>query len=62
MLSCEDKNSAFLPVEETDNEEFWRNTVIGNVEIKLINGNHLNCMTEPFVKQIAGIILECVKQ
>lgn len=62
VLSCEDKNSAFLPVEETDNEEFWRNTVIGNVEIKLINGNHLNCMTEPFVKQIAGIILECVKQ
>lgn len=61
VLSCKDKNSAFLPVEETDNEDFWNNTVIGNVDMRTIDGNHLNCLTNPFAQKVANIILESMK-
>ena len=62
VLSCEDKDAAFLPVEEMDNENFWKSTVIGNIEMKQIKGNHLNCLSEPYAQQVANIILEYIKK
>lgn len=56
VLSCKDKNTNFLPVEATDNEEFWRNTVIGNIEIIPIEGKHLTCLLPEYAEDIARIL------
>ncbi|SET42771.1 pyochelin synthetase [[Clostridium] polysaccharolyticum] len=57
VLSCKNKASAFLPVEEADNEAFWNEAVLGEVRYIPIGGTHLSCMASPVVEEVAKSIL-----
>ena len=57
VLSCKDKNTDFLPVEPTDNEDFWRSAVMGNVDIIPIEGKHLTCLLPSYAENIASILM-----
>ncbi len=58
-LNCSDKTSNFLPVLENQNQEFWEAVTLGDLERVTIEGNHISCMQEPLVKNIAEFILNC---
>lgn len=58
VLSCENKDASFLPVEATDNEQFWRSAVLGNIEWKKIKGTHLTCMSKAYAKNISELLLK----
>lgn len=45
VLYCNNSNFTFLPIENTENEKFWSNAVLGNISFKKINGNHLTCLS-----------------
>ena len=51
--------SNFLPVLENQNQEFWEAVTLGDLERVTIEGNHISCMQEPLVKNIAEFILNC---
>lgn len=55
-LNCSDKFSNFLPVLGTRNSEFWHEVTLGQLEMTEIDGNHLSCMHEPKVKNVADFI------
>ena len=56
-LNCNDKTSNFLPVLENQNQEFWESVALGDLNRIAIEGNHISCMQEPLVKNIAELIL-----
>lgn len=56
-LSCSDKSSNFLPVLETQNQAFWESVALGDLKRVTIEGNHISCMQEPLVRNIAAYIL-----
>ncbi|MBV4429414.1 amino acid adenylation domain-containing protein [Clostridium tyrobutyricum] len=60
VLSCKNKNSSFLPVENTDNEKFWNKVIMGNIKMKNIEGEHLTCMSALHAENISKIIMENV--
>lgn len=55
-LNCEDKNTDFLPVLETQNRDFWTEMTLGELEMITVPGNHISCMHEPLVQKIADIL------
>lgn len=57
-LNCSDKTSNFLPVLENRNQEFWEAVTLGDLKRITIEGNHISCMQEPLVKNVADIILQ----
>lgn len=57
VLNCSDKMSNFLPVLENQNQEFWESVALGDLNRVTIEGNHISCMQEPLVKNIAEFIL-----
>ncbi|KUF36531.1 MULTISPECIES: non-ribosomal peptide synthetase [Lysinibacillus] len=59
-FSCIDKTSSFLPVMGTRNEEFWKEITFGHLNIIPINGNHITCLQEPYVKETAHLLLKGV--
>lgn len=60
VLSCKNKNSSFLPVENTDNEEFWKNVIMGDIKTKSIEGEHLSCMSAAYAENLSKIIMESI--
>ncbi|MDE6783910.1 MAG: methyltransferase [Ruminococcus sp.] len=56
LIDCKDKASNFLPVRPERTSSFWKNIVLGNLEIINIDGDHFSCIQEPAVKNVAEII------
>ncbi|NFA58890.1 amino acid adenylation domain-containing protein [Clostridium sporogenes] len=55
-LFVEDDTKHFFPVKNISNDELWDNIVLGDLKIDYIPGEHGNCLKEPNVKTVAGLI------
>lgn len=57
-LNCKDKNSNFLPILDNQNQAFWEKITLGDLQRVMIDGDHLSCMQDPYVENIATFILQ----
>ena len=57
-LNCKDKNSNFLPILDNQNQAFWEKITLGDLQRVMIDGDHLSCMQDPYVENIAIFILQ----
>ena len=56
ILDCSNQKTTFLPIDDCDNELFWKNVIIGESSRVRIEGNHLTCLQESYVKNVFHLL------
>lgn len=56
VLRCKQKVKHFLPVIFPTDEVDWENVVLGNLKFEDIEGDHVSCMKEPYVRSLAQVL------
>jgi len=45
-----------------DLHEGWKAMILGNVEMRAIDGRHFEVVNEPFVRKLAAGLTECLRE
>ncbi|MBW6409613.1 non-ribosomal peptide synthetase [Clostridium weizhouense] len=56
-LRCDDKGTAFLPIEDLKCESFWEEITMGDLKIKYIKGDHMTCIKPPNSDSLSRLLI-----
>lgn len=55
-MFVEDDTKHFFPVRNITNKSLWENIVLGQLTVDYIPGEHISCLKEPYVREVAKLI------
>ena len=62
VLYCDNEKFTFLPLDNIDNEKFWKNATLGDIKLQKIKGNHLTCLNGEMASEVFKNIFGDKKQ
>lgn len=62
VLYCDNEKFTFLPLDNIDNEKFWKNATLGDIKLQKIKGNHLTCLNGKMASEVFKNIFGDKKQ